>query len=97
MNHEEIFKAYIDPIPKFNGSSNFSSKELYDYFKNELDIKDIEPMNTIRFLPKYKEFVKDVETSRTMKQQFKEFSDLTQQVFDYLFPIEEFVKREKNP
>lgn len=86
MASEEIYKNYIDTIPKFNDSSHFTSHELYEIFKQNLSFADIEPINLIRFQRKFKEYAKNGETYYFMKEKFKEISNLSQKLFDVVFP-----------
>lgn len=82
MNYKDI-NDYIYSIPKFEGlSENFSGKDVFEWYKSRLDIKDIEPINEIRFIRKFRNFIKDESDYVYLKSISKQINEIGQRIFD---------------
>lgn len=82
MNYKDI-NDYICSIQKFEGlSENFSGKDIFEWFKSRLDIKDVEPINEIRFIRKFRDFIKEENDYVYLKSVSKQINELGQRIFD---------------
>ena len=77
---------YFKAIPKFENLNKFyTGEELFNYYKKETKILEIEPINNIRFIRKFRDFFKSKEEFEYLSEIQKKFNDFSQKLFDLKF------------
>ena len=87
MRLEEILQTYITPIKRFETiKPDFTGKDVYEYYRGQAKVHDIEPFTTLRFQAKFKNFVETQEQYEYLNQKTKEINQLAQRLFEKKFP-----------
>ena len=87
MRLEEIINIYISNIRKFDTlKPDYTGKDVYEYFRKQAVIADIEPFNNLRFQAKFKNFIETQEQHDYLSSKAKEISSLAQKMFEKRFP-----------
>ena len=87
MRLEEIINTYIAPIEKFETvKSDFTGKDIFEHYRSQAKIEDIEPFTTLRFQAKFKNFIENREQYEFLTNKAKQVTLLAQEMFRRKFP-----------
>jgi len=87
MKLEEIINTYIAPIRRFETiKPDFTGKDIFDYYRSQTHVLDIEPFTTLRFQSKFKNYATTQEEYDYLSTKAKEITKLAQEMFHRKFP-----------
>ena len=87
MKLEELINTYIAPIRKFETlKPDFTGKDIFEFYRSQTKVQDIEPFTTLRFQSKFKNYISTQEDYEYLNGKAKEITKLAQEMFHRKFP-----------